>query len=153
MGIEAMTAETCYPIKVSHGHVKELIGKTRYLFLPSIVNMAGATASETGFFCPLVQANQYMVRMALDLDKRNLLKPVLHLKHDLPTLALELSEQIGGRSGAEQGADPMRPSGTAWSGRTIHPGDAPEGERDPGRSRPGPGAPPGDRHGAALQPL
>jgi predicted CoA-substrate-specific enzyme activase len=94
-GIEAMTAETCYPIKVSHGHVKELIGKTRYLFLPAIVNMAGAAESETGFYCPLVQANQYMVRMALDLDGRNLLNPVIHLKHDIPTLALELSEQIG----------------------------------------------------------
>jgi len=98
-GIEVMTAETCYPIKVSHGHVKELEGKTRYLFLPSIVNMSTPTESESGFYCPLVQANQYMVRMALDLKRENLLNPVLHLKHDLPTLALQLAEQLSSRLG------------------------------------------------------
>ncbi|MCU0595127.1 MAG: acyl-CoA dehydratase activase [Desulfobacterota bacterium] len=98
-GIESMTAETCYPIKVSHGHVKELAGKTRFLFLPSIVNMATPTEEETGFFCPLVQANQYMVRAALDLDMERVLNPILHFKYDLPTLALELSEQVGGKLG------------------------------------------------------
>ncbi|MGE5839424.1 MAG: acyl-CoA dehydratase activase-related protein, partial [Deltaproteobacteria bacterium] len=98
-GIESMTAEACYPIKVSHGHVKELAGKTRFLFLPSIVNMATPSDEEAGFFCPLVQANQYMVRAALGLDTEALLNPVLHLKHDLPTLALELTEQIGVKLG------------------------------------------------------
>jgi predicted CoA-substrate-specific enzyme activase len=98
-GIEAMTAETCYPVKVSHGHVKELIGKTKFLFLPSIVNMATPKASETGFFCPLVQANQYMVRNALGLDREAVLSPVVHLKYDTPTLALELAEQVSRRLG------------------------------------------------------
>jgi predicted CoA-substrate-specific enzyme activase len=98
-GIESMTAETCYPIKVSHGHVKELMGKTRFLFLPSIVTMPTPTEEETGFFCPLMQANQYMVRAALDLDMDRVLNPILHLKHDLPTLAVELTEQIGARIG------------------------------------------------------
>jgi predicted CoA-substrate-specific enzyme activase len=98
-GIESMTAETCYPIKVSHGHVKALAGKTRFLFLPSIVNMPTPREQEIGFFCPLVQANQYMVRAALDLDMERVLNPVLHLKYDLPTLALELTEQIGDKLG------------------------------------------------------
>jgi predicted CoA-substrate-specific enzyme activase len=98
-GIESMTAETCYPVKVSHGHVKELVGKTRFLFLPSIVNMTTPTEEETGFFCPLVQANPYMVRAALDLDMERVLNPVLHLKYDLPTLALELTEQVGDKLG------------------------------------------------------
>ncbi len=98
-GIESMTAETCYPVKVSHGHVKELAGKTRFLFLPSIVTMPTPTEQETGFFCPLVQANQYMVRAALDLDMERVLNPVLHLKYDLPTLALELTEQMAAKIG------------------------------------------------------
>jgi len=96
-GIEAMTAETCYPVKVSHGHVKELIGKTRFLYLPSIVNMRTPKASETGFYCPLLQANQYMVRTALGLDRDSILSPIVHLKHDTPTLALELAEQLSKR--------------------------------------------------------
>ena len=98
-GIESMTAETCYPIKVSHGHVKALAGKTRFLFLPSIVTMPTPVKEETGFYCPLVQANQYMVRAALDLDMERVLNPVVHLKYDLPTLAMELTEQIGDKLG------------------------------------------------------
>ncbi|MBW1772788.1 MAG: CoA activase [Deltaproteobacteria bacterium] len=96
-GIEAMAAETCYPVKVSHGHVKALVEKTRYLFIPSIVTMPTPRKEETGFYCPLLQANQYMVRMALDLDRRTILNPIIHLKHDPEILALELSEQLSKR--------------------------------------------------------
>ncbi len=98
-GIESMTAETCYPVKVSHGHVKELVGKTRYLFLPAIVDMPTPEASEKGYYCPLVQSNPYMVRVALGLDRKNVLNPVLHLKHDSGTLSLELSRQLSQKLG------------------------------------------------------
>jgi predicted CoA-substrate-specific enzyme activase len=98
-GIEAMTSETCYPIKVSHGHVKALVGKTRYLFLPSIINMPTPKESERGFYCPLVSSNQYMVRVALDLDEASILSPIVHLKYDTSTLAVELSEQLSKKLG------------------------------------------------------
>lgn len=98
-GIETMTAETCFPIKVSHGHVKALINKTRYLFLPVLINMETMSANEKGFYCPLVQANKYMVNAALNIDKKSVIGPVLHLKNDPSTLAIELSEQIGARIG------------------------------------------------------
>jgi len=103
-GIEAVTAETCYPVKVSHGHVKELVGRTSYLFLPSIVSMPTPEEHETGFYCPMVQANQYMLRIALDLEEDKLLNPIVHLKYDASTLAVELSEQLSrklGRSRAQ----------------------------------------------------
>jgi predicted nucleotide-binding protein (sugar kinase/HSP70/actin superfamily) len=93
-GIEAVTAETCYPVKVSHGHVKKLSGKTQYLFLPALVDMETPNKSERGFYCPLVQANQYMLRKALDLDEKTILKPVAHFKYDLSSLAIELSESM-----------------------------------------------------------
>ncbi|HOG16072.1 MAG TPA: acyl-CoA dehydratase activase [Syntrophales bacterium] len=93
-GIESMTAETCYPVKVSHGHVGELLGKTRFIFLPGIVTMPTPVEQETGFTCPLVQANPFMVRAALGIGGQGVLNPILHLKHDLSTLALELAEQM-----------------------------------------------------------
>jgi predicted CoA-substrate-specific enzyme activase len=99
LGIEAMTAETCYPVKVSHGHAKELVGKTKYLFMPSIINMSPPKESERGFYCPLIQSNPYMVRMALDLDKDSILTPSIHMKYDAATLALELGEQISAKIG------------------------------------------------------
>ncbi|MBW1719783.1 MAG: CoA activase [Deltaproteobacteria bacterium] len=93
-GIETVMAETCYPVKVSHGHIKELLGKTRFLFLPSIINMPTPEASEAGFYCPMLQSNSYMVRMALSIDPSNILSPVIHLSYDPGTLAMEISEQI-----------------------------------------------------------
>jgi predicted nucleotide-binding protein (sugar kinase/HSP70/actin superfamily) len=94
LGIEAMTAETCYPVKVSHGHIKALIGKTALLFLPSVVNMGKSGDKEKGYYCPMVQSNSYMVRMALDLDMKTVLNPVVHLKYEVETLALEMAEQL-----------------------------------------------------------
>jgi predicted CoA-substrate-specific enzyme activase len=98
-GIEAMTAETCYPVKVSHGHIRELAGKTRYLFLPVIIDMPTPQDSERGYYCPLLQSNQYMTRMALDLDKDSIIGPIIHLKRDQSGLAVELSEQISRKLG------------------------------------------------------
>jgi predicted CoA-substrate-specific enzyme activase len=94
VGIEKMVAETCYPVKVSHGHIKELIGKTRYLFMPTMINMPTPEPSETGFYCPMIQSNSYMVRVALGIDQTSILSPIVHMKYDPDTLALEISEQI-----------------------------------------------------------
>jgi predicted CoA-substrate-specific enzyme activase len=94
MGIEAMTAETCYPVKVSHGHVKYLAGKTSRLFLPVIVDMPTPKRREKGFYCPLVQANSYMTRAALDLKNDSIIAPVIHLKRDRAALSAELAGQL-----------------------------------------------------------
>ncbi len=98
-GIETMVAETCYPVKVSHGHVKELMGKTRYLFVPSMITMSTLKEREVGFYCPMVQTNSYMLRVALGLDMSSALHPTIHLKYDPDTLAVELSEQIQSKLG------------------------------------------------------
>ncbi|MBW1980379.1 MAG: CoA activase [Deltaproteobacteria bacterium] len=93
-GIEAMTAETCYPIKVFHGHVRALLAKTRYLFLPTLINMPVAQSGETGFFCPLVQGSQYMVTAALDIAADRLLSPILYLNDPLESVILDLYRSL-----------------------------------------------------------
>jgi predicted CoA-substrate-specific enzyme activase len=93
-GIETMVAETCYPVKVFHGHAKAMEGKTRYLFLPTLVDMATPHSKEMGYYCPLVQSSSYMVRSALNLDSASVLSPTLHLKHKPDILAQELFEQV-----------------------------------------------------------
>jgi predicted CoA-substrate-specific enzyme activase len=103
-GIESTGSETCYPAKVSHGHVKALLGKTTYLFLPTMVTMPTVEPSEVGFYCPMVQSNSYMVRGTYGIERSALLNPVLHLKYDLETLAVEIAEQIGPRLGATRSA-------------------------------------------------
>jgi predicted nucleotide-binding protein (sugar kinase/HSP70/actin superfamily) len=103
-GIESTGSETCYPAKVSHGHVKALLGKTTYLFLPTLVTMPTVEPSEVGYYCPMLQSNSYMVRGTYGIDRSALLSPVLHLKYDLETLAVEIAEQIGPKLGATRWA-------------------------------------------------
>ena len=39
-GVENVVAETCFPIKVSHGHILNLLEKgVKRIFLPSIINL------------------------------------------------------------------------------------------------------------------
>jgi predicted CoA-substrate-specific enzyme activase len=99
-GIEAVQAESCYPVKVSHGHVKALAGKTQYLFLPTLIDMSTPAAAERGYFCPMVQANSYIVRAAFGLEPARVLSPVIHLKYDPGTLATEIFEQIKRKLGS-----------------------------------------------------
>jgi predicted CoA-substrate-specific enzyme activase len=96
MGIEAMTAETCHPVKVSHGHVRYLQGKTSRLFLPVLIDMPTQGEHERGFYCPLVQANSFMTRSALDLKVDTVIAPVIHLKLDESALGVELAGQLAG---------------------------------------------------------
>jgi predicted nucleotide-binding protein (sugar kinase/HSP70/actin superfamily) len=103
-GIESVAAETCFPVKVSHGHVKELVGKTKYLFLPSMTNMSTADPSEIGSYCPLVQSNSYMLRAALGIDRSSILNPAINAKYDPETLALVLSEQLRPKLGVTRSA-------------------------------------------------
>ncbi|MFP3869831.1 MAG: acyl-CoA dehydratase activase [Syntrophobacteria bacterium] len=94
-GLESMTAETCYPMKVFHGHVKTLLGQTRYLFLPTVIDMSTPRQEETGFFCPLVQGSQYMVSMALDIPRSRLLSPIIYLKQPVKRIVLDLHRSLG----------------------------------------------------------
>ena len=105
-GIETIAAETCYPVKVSHGHAGYLVGKTRFLFLPTLIDMATPDPSERGFYCPMVQSNSFMIRAALGIDPGTLLSPTLHLKFDPDMLALELYDQVGKPLGLKR--DPLR---------------------------------------------
>ena len=80
MGIETMTAETCFPVKVSHGHARSLWPKTAYIFLPTMINMRTEIEEEKGQYCPLVESNQYMVKAALSIDEKRILNPTMRWK-------------------------------------------------------------------------
>ncbi|MFH2012276.1 MAG: acyl-CoA dehydratase activase [Pseudomonadota bacterium] len=80
-GVESVVAETCFPIKVSHGHILELIEKgVKRIFLPSIINMKRMHPDiEQSYNCPYVQAFPYTVKSAIDFEKHgvNILQPVI----------------------------------------------------------------------------
>jgi len=87
-GVESMTAETCFPVKVFHGHVRHLMEQTDYLFLPNVINMTTAGPEEKGRLCPLVESSQYLVRAALRIDDARIIRPTLFLR-DGPDLLVE----------------------------------------------------------------
>jgi len=96
-GVERAVDGVCYPVKVSYGHIARLAGNTKYLFIPSLIKMSTPRPSETGYYCPMVQSNGYMVRTAFDLDPAAIINPVVHLKYSPDMLAVELYQQIGDR--------------------------------------------------------
>ena len=65
-GVESVTAQPCFPIKVAYGHIVELIEKgVDYIFLPSIVSTtASFPQNKHNHFCPYVQSFPYQVRSA-----------------------------------------------------------------------------------------
>lgn len=93
-GVESMTAEMCFPIKVFHGHARYLMDRAEYLFLPTVINMPTPQKHEIGFFCPLVQGSQYMVRAALRIPDRQIIAPLLHLREGPRHLAEDLYRSL-----------------------------------------------------------
>ena len=79
--VEKVSTETCFPVKIVHGHVMSLLDeKPDYLFLPSVISMARSrTRISQSYCCPLVQAIPYILRSTLDLDRARvkLLEPPL----------------------------------------------------------------------------
>jgi predicted CoA-substrate-specific enzyme activase len=81
-GVENVVAETCFPIKVSHGHVLNLLEKgMKRIFLPSIINLkASHPEIPNNTACPYAQAFPYAIHSSIDLKKRHIevLQPILH---------------------------------------------------------------------------
>jgi len=81
-GIEQIVTETCFPIKVAHGHVNELVEKgLKKIFIPSIVNMKPAKEGQTATqLCPYVQTMPYLCNSAYDFKSKGVevLAPVIH---------------------------------------------------------------------------
>ncbi|MBI5588434.1 MAG: CoA activase [Deltaproteobacteria bacterium] len=81
-GIEKIVTETCFPIKVAHGHVNELIEKgVKKIFLPSIVNLRPSKPGhKITQLCPYVQTIPYLSQSAFDFKKEGVevMTPVFH---------------------------------------------------------------------------
>ncbi|MCK4546739.1 MAG: CoA activase [Candidatus Eisenbacteria sp.] len=68
---KVVVAETCFPVKIVHGHVLALAEKgVDFVFLPSVVNMEQAEEGfSNNYSCPLVQAAPYIIQAAFDIEK------------------------------------------------------------------------------------
>ncbi len=93
-GVENVVSETCFPIKVSHGHVLNLVEKgVKRIFLPSIVNLKPSHPEiPNSTACPYAQAFPYAVHSSIDFKKANVevLQPILHFGFGKDHLLQEL---------------------------------------------------------------
>jgi predicted CoA-substrate-specific enzyme activase len=70
-GVESLAAEPCYPVKVAHGHIMDLLkAGVKRIFIPSVINMANTNPGiKAGVVCPMVQSLPYTVETAIDFGQ------------------------------------------------------------------------------------
>ena len=98
-GIESMPSESaCYPAKLVHGHIMNLIGKgIKTIFYPCIMfEKKEFTNSDNNYNCPIVQSYSEAIKLnveELEKEKINYINPFLPLdKKTLIKRLLELPE-------------------------------------------------------------
>jgi len=100
---KVVVAETCFPIKIVHGHVLSLMKKgVDFIFLPSVVNLErGQEDYAQNYSCPLIQAAPYIIRAAFDVEQggSRLLDGQVHFQDSRDRLLKELTS-IARRAGA-----------------------------------------------------
>ena len=102
-GVEAVLSQPCFPVKVAHGHVLELLDKNvDYIWLPSVVSMGrDFPENQHNQLCPYVQSIPYQVRAALEMKG-------LDLKNSRPKL-IDLHVRFEeGVKGLRRTLDPLR---------------------------------------------
>lgn len=84
-GVEAVLSTPCFPVKVAHGHVLELLDKgVDYVWLPSVVNLPQDDASQRfNQLCPYVTSIPYQISAVVgsEAHRRRLLTPAVPLQH------------------------------------------------------------------------
>ena len=107
-GVEKVVAETCFPIKVAHGHLLDLIDKgVDSILLPSLINLPLSHPSlDRSFSCPYVQSFPDAVRSAIDFQSCGvkILRPILHFNDPkgLEKVLIRMGSEMG------KGSDEIR---------------------------------------------
>ncbi|HEX9014481.1 MAG TPA: acyl-CoA dehydratase activase-related protein, partial [Chloroflexota bacterium] len=80
--LERAYTDSCFPIKLLHGHVAELLEQgADFVLIPNAIRMGERQGDEDQrYSCPLVQAAPYIVRSVYDLGDK-LLDPIVDLSH------------------------------------------------------------------------
>jgi predicted CoA-substrate-specific enzyme activase len=92
--LESLTAETCFPVEVMHGHVLDLLDRgVDHVLLPFVVNEESGPENPTNNCnCPWIQTYPFMVRGCVrrESDAAKLLVPTLHFRYSRGLLSREL---------------------------------------------------------------
>ncbi|MGD0232170.1 MAG: acyl-CoA dehydratase activase, partial [Syntrophorhabdales bacterium] len=69
-GVETIIVESCFPIKLAHGHILNIVGKgIRRIFVPSVISLKKPSDEVTNSLaCPYAQSLPYTSRASIDFD-------------------------------------------------------------------------------------
>ncbi|HME45920.1 MAG TPA: acyl-CoA dehydratase activase [Syntrophorhabdales bacterium] len=69
-GVENIIVESCFPIKLAHGHILNLVAKgVKRIFIPSVIDLKKPSQGvETNFACPYAQSLPYTVKASIDFE-------------------------------------------------------------------------------------
>ena len=82
-GEELTIAQPCFPVKVAHGHVQDLLEKCAdYILLPNAVNAEAPSGLVDSFLCPWNQTLPFVIRAAPQLEsaQAKYLSPTVHFR-------------------------------------------------------------------------
>lgn len=100
-GLETVVDETCFPMRVLHGHVLELIERddVDYLFLPQILELEHESSKSPSFRCPYIQAIPDILRTAINFEALgiNIMRPAIRFSLGENHLVDELMKEVGSR--------------------------------------------------------
>lgn len=92
LGIDGAVAEPCFPIRVAHGHVAELVEEgVDYIFLPNVLNEETDHPKIESHACPWGQTLPHVIRLAPQFEAHadRFLSPTLHFRRG-PAAAREV---------------------------------------------------------------
>ncbi|MGO8787639.1 MAG: acyl-CoA dehydratase activase [Terriglobia bacterium] len=94
-GEELTIAQPCFPVKVAHGHVQDLLEKcVDYVLLPNIVNAEAPEGQVDSHLCPWNQTLPFVIRAAPQLDsaQAKYLSPTVHFRYGRKHVEKQLAE-------------------------------------------------------------
>jgi len=91
-GVESVLSESCFPVKVAHGHIRHLLQEgVDAVMVPSFINLAGP-ADRHGVPCPYTQTIPYMARVALESGR--ILSPVIDFSAGVERMMGEIRRSL-----------------------------------------------------------
>ena len=99
-GVSSSIAEFCFPIKLVHGHVINLLEKgVDFLFLPSIIDTPPPPGMKRGYICPYNQEIPHIIMASLK-PKTKILHPVIFFRSEknLTAALIEFGRKFGKRT-------------------------------------------------------
>ncbi len=97
-GVESVGSETCFPVKVAHGHLLDISKRDLdFVFLPSVVTGSDPAPKGTNnYYCPYIQSFPFMARSALKkrLEDTKLLVPIIRFHEETPSVVNALYDSL-----------------------------------------------------------